>query len=209
MHPVGPPWSRLRAGGIALLLASAGVFAEPPPAKPAKVVKPSALPSAKAASVPVVAPVRMGDSLETVMSTLGAPLGTIQKSGATAFMYADGEVELRDGKVVRIRWKGMVTRSPAQKITLARETAGVIQFKRADPAQVAAKHEAARKAVQDQYKASNTRIKVVGTAEIPAKITADPPPAPEEAPVPAVAPPEPAPLPPIVPDVPVIPVATQ
>lgn len=207
MHPVGPPWLRLRAGGVALLLATAGVFAEPPPAKPVKVVKPSALPSAKVASAPVVAPVRMGDSLETVMSTLGAPLGTIQKSGATAFMYADGEVEMRDGKVVRIRWKGMVTRSPAQKITLARETAGVIQFKRADPSQVAAKHEAARKAVQDQYKNANTKIKVVQTAETAPKVSVAP--APEPAPAPEAVVPEAVPLPPIVPDVPVIPVATQ
>ena len=206
MHPVGPPWSRLRAGGIAFLLASAGVCAEPPPAKP---VKPSALPSAKPAPVLTVAPVRMGDTLETVMATLGAPLGTIQKAGATAFMYADGEVEMREGKVVRIRWKGLVTRSPARKVTLARETAGVIQFKRADPAQVAAKHEAARKAVQEQYKNANTKIKVVGTAETPAKIIAAPVAAPVEAPVPPAVAPEAAPLPPIVPDVPAIPVATQ
>lgn len=108
-------------------------------------------------------PVKLGDSMASVIQTLGAPLGIINRGGQSAMMYREGEIEIRNGIVSRLRWKGQVVRDTGRKVTLARDTAGEITFRRADPNAVRERLAAEKAAEAEKNKQVSSRIRVVGT----------------------------------------------
>jgi hypothetical protein len=150
VHRFPTSWLTAAWRGVLVLAASALLTRAAPPEPPA----------------PPVFPVQVGESTDQVLQTLGNPTGTITRGDATALIYPEGEVEIRQDRVTRIRWQGMVSRT-ARPATLPRTTPGTIEFRRANPQDVAARHAAERQAVLDKYKQANTRIRVVPRSALP------------------------------------------